>query len=288
MLVAACALAACSLPGLSRPTLRLGLEPVRDVAVVERALEEADRASPHLLAVEIGQVTAGAFQAPLGYVAFRPFRPERRRALLLAGVRGEDRAAVQALLDLLGDLASAPQAYAAWDLDLIPLLNPWGFAHDRPENPYGIDIERDFGQFRSAEARLLRRFLREKRYDLAIELREDPRAAGFAIGLTGVEDRAPADALIRRLRTEGHPVADDTLVFLGPREGVARTPRWGLRLLDWFGQTTMAGYLRTQVSPAVCTLVTPGREPLERRIAMHRLAIDSLLGVDPKERKGTP
>lgn len=288
MLLAALALAACSLSGFSRPTLRLGVDPVRDLAFVTQTLEQTDRASPHLLAVDIGQVTAGEFQAPLGYATFRPFHPERRRALLLAGVRGEDRAAVQAVLDLLGDLASSPQAYAAWDLDLIPLLNPWGFVHDRPDNAYGIDIDRDFGQFRSAEARLLRRFLREKRYDLVIDLREDLRAAGFAIGLTGIEDRTAADSLIRRLRTEGHPVADDTLVFLGPREGVARTPQWGLRLLGWFGQTTMTGYLRAQVRAAVCTLITPRTAPLEERIAMHRLAIDSLLGIAPRERKGRP
>ncbi len=268
----------CSLPFLPDPALRTGLEPVRDLSAVGRAIERADAASPHLLAVEIGRVTAGEFQAPLWYAAFRPFRSGRPRALILAGTRGEDRAAVQAALDLLRDLAAAPQEFSGWDLDLLPLLNPWGFVHDQPGNAYGIDIDRDFVQFRSAEARLLRKFLREKRYDLVVELREDAGARGFAIGWTGAEDPSASARLIARMRQAGFPVASDTLFFLGPKEGVAHTPLWGLRVLGWFRQATLAGYLRQRVSPAVCALVTPREAPLEERIAMHRLALAELLG----------
>ncbi|MEJ5357601.1 MAG: hypothetical protein WHT06_02905 [Desulfobacterales bacterium] len=277
--LAAWAAISCSLPFLPAPTLRVGLEPLRDLTPVSWAVEQADAASPHLLAVEIGRVTAGEFQAPLWYAAFRPFRPDRPRALILAGVRGNDRGAVQAALDLLRDLAAAPGDYAAWDLDLLPLVNPWGFVHDRSENAYGIDIDRDFSQFRSPEARLLRKFLREKRYDLVVELREDPGARGFAIGLTGAQDRTPATRLIERMREAGFPVASDAFFFLGPREGVAHTPLWGLKILGWFRQGTLGGYLRERVSPGVFALVTPREAPLEERVAMHRLAIAGLLGV---------
>lgn len=277
--LAAWAAISCSLPFLPAPPLRAGLEPVRDLSPVSWALEQADAASPHVLAVEIGRVTAGEFQAPLWYAAFRPFRPDRPRALILAGTRGGDRGAVQAALDLLRDLASAPTDYSAWDLDLLPLVNPWGFVHDQPGNAYGIDIDRDFSQFRSAEARLLRKFLREKRYDLVVELREDAEAQGFAIGLTGAEDRNAAARLIERMREAGFPLASDALFFLGPREGVAHTPLWGLRILGWFRQATLAGHLRERVSSVVCALVTPREAPLEERIAMHRLALACLLGV---------
>ncbi len=277
--LAAWAAISCSLPLLSDPSLRSGLEPVRDLSAVGWAIEQADAASPHLLAVEIGRVTAGEFHAPLWYAAFRPFRPDRPRALILAGTRGEDRAAVQAALDLLRDLAFSPQRHFGWDLDLLPLVNPWGFVHDQAANAYGIDIDRDFVQFRSAEARLLRKFLREKRYDLVVELREDAGAGGFAIGRTGAEDLSASARLIARMRQAGFPVASDTLFFLGPKEGVAHTPLWGLKVLGWFRQATLAGYLRERVSSAVYALVTPREAPLEERIAMHRLAIAELLGV---------
>jgi hypothetical protein len=52
---------------------------------------------------------------------------------------------------------------------------------------------------------------------------------------------------------------------------------WGLGFLRLLRQLTLAGYVRQNVSSGVYTIVTPQRAPLADRMAMQRMAIETLL-----------
>ncbi len=250
---------------------------VRDLESVRRELQSADAASAHVLLTEIGQVAYGGFDAPLWRLAYRPFQPGLKHALVLSGIRGSEEAGVAYVLKLADALAEAPEMAAGWDLDIVPIVNPWGWAHGVPFNPNGVDIAEDFATFDSSEARIMRRFLREKNYDLAIELREDPDAAGFAIWQYGHETDAAAEKIIRRLRASGYPIEDGSgAMFFGTNGGIVETPLWRLKLMRLFRQLSFAGYIRRNVSRTVVSVRTPASAPLSERIAMQQIAMETL------------
>jgi hypothetical protein len=254
-----------------------GAAAVRDLAPIQRKLQTADAASAHVLLTDIGRITYPEFEAPVWYVAYRPFQPALKRVLVLSGVHGDAAAGVDYLVGFVSKRAE-PTGAAGCDMDIIPIVNPWGYVHDLPLNRNGMEIGRDFANFDSHEARVIRRFLREKRYDLVIDLREDPDAEGFCIWQYGLPDETVSAAIVRRVQAEGHPIENDTsLVLLKPRDGVVAAPMWGLTFLRLFRELTLAGYVRRNLSDVVFTVVTPSQRPLAERIAMQRIAVEMLL-----------
>jgi hypothetical protein len=277
MLLLSCS--GCSYLRLNEP-YGAGFPAVRDLAPVQRGLQAADASSAHVLLTEIGRVTYAEFDAPVWYVAYRPFQPELKRVLVLAGIHGDATAGVEYVSGLASALSATPTGYAACDMDIIPLVNPWGYVYDLPFNRNGVEIGRDFARFDSHEARVIRRFLREKRYDLVIDLREDPDAAGFFIWQYGLADQNVSAKIVGSIRAQGYPVENDTsLLFLRPRDGIVAAPLWGLTFLRLTRQLTLAGYVRQNVSNVVFTVVTPLRRPLAERVAMQRIAVETLLGA---------
>ena len=250
---------------------------VRDLGSVQRELQAADSASAHVLLTEIGQVSYEGFDAPIWRLAYRPFQPGLNHALILSGIHGDEVAGVFYLLKLADTLASSPAAGARWDVDIIPIVNPWGWVTSVPYNPNGVDIGWDFATFDSSEARLIRRFLREKRYDLVIDLREDPGATGFSIWQYGLPDDTAAEKIISRLRASGYSIEHSSVaMFLKPKDGIVDAPMWGLKLMRLFRQLSIAGYIRQNVSHTVLTVQTPAVAPLSDRIAMQQIAVEAL------------
>lgn len=281
--------AACAYLPRSRP-VGIDAAAVRELGAVQTVLDSADRASAHLLLTEIGRAVYPGMDAPIWRVAYRPFQADLKQVLVLAGTRGNETGGLEFALTLIERLRSPPGSDTLYDLDVIPMVNPWGWVHDRPFTQEGIDIVDDFNRFDSREARIIRRFLRDKRYDLVLDLREDPRARGFylrqyAIGRVGASAR-----IIDRLRAAGYPIESDSgRILLNPQNGIVDMPGWILAVMRSTRQLTMAGYIRRNVSNRVFSVVTPANFPLSDRISMQRVAAEALLAefagpADPAER----
>jgi hypothetical protein len=250
----------------------------RELAPIQQTLQSADAASAHVLLTEVGRTAYKEFEVPIWRLAYRPFQPGLKQVLILAGIHGNENSGVDYVVQFLQTLTQPPGASTAYDMDIIPIVNPWGYVHNLPFNRNGVDIGRDFTDFDSPEARVVRRFLREKRYDLVLDLREDPEARGFCIWQYGLDDDAVGERTVSRLQAAGYPIAHETtMMFMKPRNGIVKAPLWGLTLLRLSRQLTIAGYIRRNVSSVVFTLVTPTALPLEERIAMHRIAVETLL-----------
>jgi hypothetical protein len=255
-----------------------GAAAVRELATVRQALQEADAASAHLLLTQIGRVDAPGFDAPIWRMAYRPFQPDLKQVLVLAGLHGNETAGVGCVLALIQRLRSAPGPAALYDMDILPLVNPWGWVHDLPLTPAGVDIATDFSGFDSHEARVLRRFLREKRYDLVLDLREDAAAEGFYLRQYGMDETRAAARTVERIRAAGHPIEHDSGgILLKPSDGIVATSLWGLAPLRLTRRLTIAGYIRQGGSGSVFTVVTPAALLLEERIAMQQAAVETLL-----------
>jgi hypothetical protein len=275
---------ACSLPPIGRPR-ETTAAPIRDLGAVRQMLQAADRASVHQLLTEIGRISVPGFEAPIWRMAYRPFQADLKRVLILAGLHGDETAGVDYVLTLLQRLGSTPAATILYDMDILPLVNPWGWVHAMPFTQAGIDVAADFNGFKSTEAKVLRRFLRAKRYDLVIDLRDDPGAAGFYLRQYGTDPRRSATRILDAIRAAGYPIEDDRSgIWLRPSDGIVTVPLWGLTVLRWSRRLTLGGYLRENVSSNIFSLVTPAVLPLADRMAMQQIAVETLLSEYGEDR----
>jgi hypothetical protein len=171
-------------------------------------------------------------------------------------------------------------------MDILPLVNPWGWVHAMPFTQAGIDVAADFNGFKSTEAKVVRRFLRAKRYDLVLELREDSGTAGFYLRQYGTDQRRNATRILNAIRAAGHPIEDDRSgIWLRPRDGIVTLPSWGLTVLRLSRQLTLGGYLRQNVGSTIFSLVTPAGLPLADRMAMQQIAVETLLSEYGEDRR---
>jgi hypothetical protein len=98
------------------------------------------------------------------------------RIHISAGIHGDEPAAPLAALKLIQENHWPDHA----EVFLLPCLNPLGFTLNRRENASGIDLNRDYRQPKSAEARAHIAWLeRQPRFDLYLCLHEDWESHGF-------------------------------------------------------------------------------------------------------------
>jgi hypothetical protein len=289
------ALWSCSLSRMRQTTDYSSYPAVRSIAPIYDQLQAADMASPNVLLTDIGQVSTPGFEALFWRVVYRPFQPGLKRVLVIAGVNGNATAGVEVALGLVRELATPPGPAALYDADILPLSNPWGWVHGVGSSQNGVDIEWDFKNFTSHESRIIKRFLREKRYDLVIDLREDLEATGFYIWQYGLDSTAASERIVGDLRAQGYPIeADIRRLLFKPRGGIIAAPMWGLTLMGLADQLTLSGYIRQNTSSVVYSVVTPTVLPIADRIAMQRIAVATLIaehlitpGPPPPARPGS-
>lgn len=112
--------------------------------------------------------------------------PNAPRLYLSAGIHGDEPAGPLAALRLLQE--------NRWPMDaeifLVPCLNPIGFTLNQRENAGGIDLNRDYRDSKSAEARAHIAWLeRQPKFDLYLCLHEDWEAHGFYLYEQNPENR---------------------------------------------------------------------------------------------------
>jgi len=281
LLVIALALAACvgsvvRLGGRSRPYRNV--RRVRDLATIQGRLKTAAARSDRMALGTLGSVHYGIFKAPLWRVAVSPKGPAEKRLLLTGGVHGNEPAGAEAMLRFIERLADSPDRYPNFAFDIIPLVNPWGWAHDRRRNQQGRDINRDFASFDAPEARLIRDFVRDKRYDLVVDHHEHPGASGFYLYQIDCDDNALSRRVIAQQRERGYPIEQDVrMVVFKTRDGLMRIPGWALPLAKLARMLSMTNYLRMQGHSRVFLIETSTTQAWDDRLEMHQGALDVLL-----------
>lgn len=107
-----------------------------------------------------------------------PFAQSPRRIYLSTGIHGDEPAGPLAALELL----RANRWPATAEIILLPCLNPFGFANNQRENAQRVDLNRDYLESQSPEARAHIAWLKAQAgYDLCLCLHEDWEAHGFYV-----------------------------------------------------------------------------------------------------------
>lgn len=151
--------------------------------------------------VEELRVTYRGTTRPIFSVSSRPSHP-RKRLLIVSGIHGNEQAGILAVPDILERFDHD----GAVALRVLTPVNAIGAAEFSRFNAEGYDVNRDFIQFRTAEARLVRRHFDEFKPDFVLSLHEGPQNAAFIFTNPHV-DRALADRLLAALVDGGTTLA---------------------------------------------------------------------------------
>jgi predicted deacylase len=125
-----------------------------------------------------------------------------KRLLVVSGIHGNEQAGIMSVADIL-ERADSDGRVA---LRVLTPVNPIGAAEFSRFNADGYDINRDFLQFRTEEARVVQRAFDEFRPDFVASLHEGPQDAAFMFANERV-DVALAKRLLAVLEACGTTLA---------------------------------------------------------------------------------
>jgi hypothetical protein len=253
--------------------------PERSWAQVERRIRSLPPA-PRMESRVIGEVSYRGSSWPVHLLRFSSVRGGRRplRVLLASGVHGTETAGVEALLRLCEEMARDPRLFPDVSLDIVPVVNPWGWVHGYRYDGEGEDVNRDFASRRTQEARIVRGFIdRSGPYDLVMDLHESKKYGYFIYqylpagqGLGGEYARM----LTRRGRQRESSYREG---IHGAVNGILSIPAAELPWVAMGGRLSLEQYTRLHGTRHSYTVETPLRDDFDERVATHRETVGLFL-----------
>lgn len=211
----------------------------------------------------------------LGLTRRAEWTSEGRRGLYLsAGIHGDEPAGPLALLELL-EKDALPRQH---DWSICPLMNPSGLTLGTRENGDGIDLNRDYRDFRSHEIRCHRDWVKHhiRAIDVGIHLHEDWEAQGFYLyELNFGEGSSLAGEMLDAARQHLPIEMAECIDGRTARAGIIRPER----MPDLPEGHPESIYLYQQYGGRLYTLETPSEFELARRTAALQAAVRSASGL---------
>ena len=192
-----------------------------------------------------------------------------KRIHVSAGIHGDEPAGPLAVLSLIQEDRWPGNA----EIFLLPCLNPRGFLLNQRANPEGIDLNRDYRQPQSAEARRHIAWLeRQPLFDLYLCLHEDWEAHGFYLYETNPQQRLSLAEKIITAVAAVCPVDGSANIEGRPAQsGIIRPQISPQERPDW----PEAFYHIIHTSPQGYTLEAPSDFPLPVRVQALVAAVNA-------------
>jgi murein peptide amidase A len=192
-----------------------------------------------------------------------------RRIYLSTGIHGDEPAGPLAALRLLQENRWPPNA----EIFLVPCLNPIGFTLNKRENADGIDLNRDYRQPKSAEARAHIRWLEQQPpFSFYLCLHEDWESHGFYLYEQNPDHRPSLAAKMICAVEKVCPIdLSETIEGRAASGGVIQPKINPSERLDW----PEAFYLITHKARQGYTLEAPSDFPLATRVNALVAAVNS-------------
>ncbi len=197
----------------------------------------------------------------------------RKRIHISAGIHGDEPAGPLAALQLIQDDRWPGNA----EIFLLPCLNPLGFTLNQRPNAEGIDLNRDYRNPQSTEARRHIAWLeRQPQFDLYLCLHEDWEAHGFYLYETNPDQRRPlADTIIAAVAPVCPVDASATIEGRPAQGGIIRPKISPPERPDW----PEAFYHLTHTSRQGYTLEAPSDFPLPVRVHALVAAVNAAVNA---------
>ncbi len=253
-------------------------ETKRDLSEYLKPIRKAVESSPLLTMEKAGTVEYPGFREDIWKIVYDPGEQTRFKVLMTAAIHGNEPAGAHIMSDFITNLAGGTDNYRDHRFEIIPIVNPWGYVHDIRFNREGRDINRDFASLKTREAGIIKTILRDRTFDLMIDLHEDPDATGFYIYQYAMPDKRLSEQIIDSVRKWNFPVEENVnMIVLKTENGIIDAPLWGLWYMVLSRQLSMSNYMRLNNSKSVYTIETPTSRAMDKRIFIQGLAVTRIL-----------
>jgi predicted deacylase len=201
----------------------------------------------------------------------------RNKILVVAGIHGNETAGLHAVPAILDFLEADRPEYRSSEVTIVAPANPVGVLHGSRYNGDGCDLNRDFHDPRTHEARMIHDFIAAQRPDLIVSLHEGPQD-GYLLVVTSEGSKQLAEAAVRAVRERGFALASShfagfALGTLGLSAEGSGTDflKWALRLhtLGSFAASLGIGTYTTETSWS--------SRDFEGRVQAHVVTVEALL-----------
>lgn len=198
----------------------------------------------------------------------------RRKALISAGIHGDEPAGVEAICSFLEN-NRIEKFSDQWELTFLPCLNPYGYEYGCRENHEGKDLNRLFKHDAPPQEIEFAKSVFEQPFELTIELHEDFISNGYYLYQKGThpEDEHLGEKILNAVK-EVMPVnLNGEIDGLSAQGGIV-VQETDFNTMDWW---PMALYGYSKGVRRCLTLETATRFSMDMRVEAHLTAIDTAL-----------
>jgi len=196
-------------------------------------------------------------------------RQDGQAIYLSAGIHGDEPAGPQAILELL----VANEFSSEYTYYLCPVLNPFGLSQGIRENAQGIDLNRDYRDFRSPEIQAHRDWFEQsgiRSLSQCIHLHEDWESRGFYLYELNFHQAASLAPRILQAVSEHMPIETATEIDGRPAQAGIIRPESIPEIEEGHPE---AIYFQQKFGGLNYTLETPSALSIRSRVEAHKAAV---------------
>lgn len=199
------------------------------------------------------------------------------RAVLSAGIHGDEPAGVEAAMRFIEHIARDQALLERWYFLVFPCDNPYGWEHGTRENYYGQDLNRVFNAYPpQPEVQLITRGIKGRRFDLDYEMHEDYESDGFYLYESDADSAASiGEAIVQEVASFGYKVnLSDSIDGQRAVNGVIKPDMDDSR----DAQIPKAHLVFKETGAKVIMMETPSTYlPMDQRVHIHLLGLEAAL-----------
>lgn len=205
-----------------------------------------------------------------------------KRALIAAGIHGNEPAGVHALFTFLKK-KHYRRFSTEWELTFLPCINPSGYELGTRENYENIDLNRKFRTKSPPPEVKFVKTVFKKHYDITLELHEDVDSPGYYLyqALDSKKRTILGHQILERVK-DIIPINTSSEIEEMEAEGGVIKASVDPKKMKWW---PMAIYSMAKGADYFLTLETPTKFPMKTRVAAHLAAIDSALANFKRKRR---
>ena len=194
------------------------------------------------------------------------------KILLSAGTHGDEPAGTEAVLRFLQ--RDNTHLLQNFDFLVVPCINPYGYVHNQRENASGIDINRSFEHDQLVEVAIIKRLLKNQRFDLFIEFHEDWEFDGFYLFEVQRYGQSLANQIVTNVATVC-PIYHGTAIGEMPVSN--RIVQVDIKEAEQMNGAAMPLYVFKYHCDHIITCETPSQLDFGQRVEAHLVALDTVL-----------